>query len=175
MAKTKEIIKILMAYKQLLYELNIYEKEAKEINKLIITLKEKEHIEFNKIIKSIRNIEESKKKKPKADVYIIGEIYKNQSSGKSISEEDKKIIEGIDIKMVKYYIDMDESQFQKTIFNNPEKFKSIYYLKLILFIRYGMKFKGNKSRKNIVREACSLINQKKYYDNMESTYQISDK
>ncbi len=55
---------------------------------------------------------------------------------------------------------MDEDDFVNVIVNNTNQIKSLDTLKLILYLKYDMEFKGNKSRKTIVNEACYLISQK---------------
>ena len=96
-------------------------------------------------------------------------------SGENLSNEEVKIIDKFNDKDIKLYLSMDEDEFVNIMVNHTNQIKSLDTLKLILYLKYDMEFKGNKSRKTIVNEACYLISQKKYYENMENAYKNQPK
>ena len=166
MKKTENLLKILNVYSRFMKDLGISKNNTNELDMLIKAIQSNENLEFKKLINSIEKIESTNSSKTKKNIYETGRILKKLYSGENLSNEEGKFID----KDIKLYLSMDEDDFVNVIVTNTNKIKSLDTLKLILYLKYDMEFKGNKSRKTIVNEACYLISQKKYYENMENAY-----
>lgn len=175
MKKTENLLKILNVYSRFMKDLGIFKNNTNELDMLIKAIQSNENLEFKKLINTIEKIESTNSSKTKKNIYETGRILKKLYSGENLSNEEGKFIDKFNDKDIKLYLSMDEDDFVNVIVNNTNQIKSLDTLKLILYLKYDMEFKGNKSRKTIVNEACYLISQKKYYENMENAYKNQPK
>ena len=170
MKKIENLLKILKASSNFMQELNVSKSGISELDTLIKAIECNENLEFKKLIDSIEKIDSNNHIKVNKDIYEIGDILKKLSSNKQITIEEKNIIEKFNDKDIRRYLDMSEEEFIDIITNNSNTIKSMDSLKLILYLKYNMTFKGKKTKKTILNEACYLISQKRYYENMENAY-----
>ena len=172
MRNIENLLKILNATESYISTLGVTNKDLSDLRKLIIALENKKDVNIEKIILAIESLDsKTKSTKNKSDLKELKEVYKKIFLDNHISDKELKIRraynkDDVVVKLLK----CKESELLSFLNNEKTNNQPVDVLKIIAYCRFGIQFKGKKSRMAVVNEIKSFISQKNYYKNMENAY-----